>query len=101
MRDCKGIKIRFMLDFCLSSHKSKDFLPQPEVFWNLRLSHMSFLPFVFAVPVPSTLGFLSLPLLWVFFAWSFHCRSFCQVGLLLYLASISGWGEGRRGEGRG
>ena len=32
--------------------------------------------FVFAVPVSSTVGFLSLLLCWVFFTFSFHCRSF-------------------------
>ena len=41
MRDCKGIKI--LLAICPSSHSGEDFLPQPEVFWNLRLSHTSFL----------------------------------------------------------
>ena len=41
------------------------------------------LEFVFAVPVSSALGFLSLPLSWVFFALSFHHGSFWQVGLLL------------------
>ena len=40
MRGCKGIKI--LLAICPSSHTSKDFLLQQEVFWNLRLSHMSF-----------------------------------------------------------
>ena len=42
MRDCKGIKI--LLVICPSRHRGEDFLPQPEVFWNLRLSCMSFLP---------------------------------------------------------
>ena len=41
MRDCKGIKI--LLAICPSSHSGEDVLPQPEVFWNLRLSHTSFL----------------------------------------------------------
>ena len=41
----------------------------------------------FSVPISSTLGFLSLPLHWVFFTFSFHSRSFCQVGLLQCLAS--------------
>ena len=40
MRSCKGIKI--LLAICPSSHTSEDFLLQQEVFWNLRLSHMSF-----------------------------------------------------------
>ena len=35
--------------------------------------------FVSALPVSSMLGFLSLPLSWVFFIPSFHCGSFCQV----------------------
>ena len=35
---------------------------------------------VFAVPVSSTLGFLSLPLHWVFFAFSFHHGSFAELG---------------------
>ena len=46
---------------------------------------------VFAVPVSSMLGFLSLPLCWIFFMLSFHCKSFHWVGLLLWLASAS-WG---------
>ena len=59
-RDCKGIKI--LLAICSSNHRSEDFLPQPEVFWTLRLSRLSFLPLlVFAVPDSSTLGSLSLP----------------------------------------
>ena len=41
MRDCKGIKI--FLAICPSSHRSKNFLPKPEVSWNLRLSHLRFL----------------------------------------------------------
>ena len=42
MRDCKGIKI--LLAICPSSHRSEDFLPQPEVSWNLRMRCVSFLP---------------------------------------------------------
>ena len=45
--------------------------------------------FVFAVPVSSTRGFLSLPLHWVFFGFSFHHGSFHRVGLLLCLPSTS------------
>ena len=45
--------------------------------------------FVFAVPVSSTLGFMSLPLRWVFFLFHFHRGSFRWVGLLLCLASAS------------
>ena len=45
MRDCIGIKI--LIRICPFSHRSKDFLPQPEVFWNLRLSRVSFLPSLF------------------------------------------------------
>ena len=41
MRGCKGIKI--FLAICPSSHRSKNFLSEPEVSWNLRLSHVSFL----------------------------------------------------------
>ena len=50
---------------------------------------------VFAVPVSSTLSFLSLPLCWVFFMFSFHHWSFCWFGLLLCLSSTSrglSWG---------
>ena len=59
------------------------------------MSRVSFFAqFVFAVLVSSTLGFLSLPLCWVFFVFCFHRRSFCWVGLLLCLVSSSrGWGE--------
>lgn len=53
MRDCEGIKILLVIH--PSSHRSKDFLLQWEVFWNLRLSHMSFQLFVFIVPVSSSL----------------------------------------------
>ena len=54
-----------MLGICSSSHRSEDLLPQPEVFWNLRLSHVSFLlSSFFTVPVSSTMGLLSLPLCW-------------------------------------
>ena len=41
MRYCKGIKI--LLATRLSSHRCKNFLPQPEVSWNLRLSRVSVL----------------------------------------------------------
>ena len=60
MSDCKGIKI--LLAICPSNRRDEDFLPQLQVFWNLRLSHVSFAEFVFAVPVSSRLDFLSLPL---------------------------------------
>ena len=33
--------------------------------------------FVFALPVSSMLGLLSLPLCWIFFAFSFHLGGFC------------------------
>ena len=82
-RDCKGFKI--LLAICPSSHRSEDCLPQQEVFWNLRLSFVS--KFVFAVLVSSRLGFLPLPLHWVFFPFSFHRGSFCWVGFLLCSAS--------------
>ena len=39
MRDCKGIKI--LLAIYPSSREGEDFLPQPKVFWNLRLSCVS------------------------------------------------------------
>ena len=55
------------------------------------VSHELSAKLVFAVPVSSTLGFLSRPLHCVFFAFSFHHGSFCRVGLLLYLVSAS-WG---------
>ena len=59
MRDCKGNKI--LLGICPSSHRSEDLLPKPEIFWNLRLSLVSFLlSLFFNVPVSSVLGFLSL-----------------------------------------
>ena len=41
MRDYKGIKILLAID--PFSHRDKAFLPQQEVFWNLRLNHVSFL----------------------------------------------------------
>ena len=41
MRDCKGIKI--LLAICPSSQRSEDFLPQPDVLWNLRVSCVCFL----------------------------------------------------------
>ena len=43
--------------------------------------------FVFVVPVSIMLGFLSLPLHWDSFAFSFYHVSFHQVGLLLCLVS--------------
>ena len=46
--------------------------------------------FVLVVPVSSTLGFLSLPLHWVSFAFCFHHVSFPWVGLLLCLAPPCG-----------
>ena len=53
-------------------------------------SRLSFLPsLTFAVPVSSTLGFLSLPLRWLFFLFHFHRGSVRCVGLLLCLASAS------------
>ena len=76
MTDCKYIKI--LLAICPSSHRSEDLLPIPEVLWNPRLSHVSFLLILLcAVPVYSILGFLSLPLRWAFFMFSFHRGRFC------------------------
>ena len=70
-RDCKGT----------SRHRSEDILPSLEVFWNLRLSCVSFLlTSFFAVLVSSTMGLLSLPLRWVFFTFSFYHRSFAELG---------------------
>ena len=43
--------------------------------------------FVSALPVSSMLGFLSLPLHWISFVFSFHHMSLRQVGLLLCLVS--------------
>ena len=48
--------------------------------------------FVFVVPFSSMLGFLSLPLYWVSFAFSFQHMSFHQVVLFLCLVSAS-WGQ--------
>ena len=45
MIDCLGIKILWAI--CPPSHRGEDPLPYPEVFWNLRLSHVSFLPHLF------------------------------------------------------
>ena len=52
-------------------------------------SHELSVEFVFDVLVSSTVGFLSLPLCWVFLVFSFHCGSSHQVGLLLCSASAS------------
>ena len=63
MRDCKAIKI--LLAICPSSHRSEDFLSQPEL-WNMRLSCVSFL---------LTLFLLSWFAVW----WAschFHCAGF-------------------------
>ena len=88
MRDCKGIKIS--LAICPFSHRDEDFLPQPEFFWSLRMSRVSFLPSLFL-------------LAWFPARWAtchFHCAefssrsastmgAFTKVGLLLCLASAS------------
>ena len=64
-----------MLGLCPSSHRSE------EVFRILRLSRVSFLLCsFFAVPVSNTLGFLSLPLRWVFLVFCFYCGSFTELG---------------------
>ena len=69
MRDCKEITI--LLAICPSCHRGKGFLPQLEVSWNLRLSHVSFLPNLFCCPsfqhawllvTPTVLGFLHIHL---------------------------------------
>ena len=86
MRDYKGIKILLAID--PFSHRDKAFLPQQEVFWNLRLNHVSFLLSLFLLSqFPER--FLSLPLPWGFFGFSFHRGSFHRVGLLLCLPSTS------------
>ena len=93
MRDCKGIKI--LLVICPSSHRSEDLLPQPEVFWNLSLSCVSFLLSLFSLSwFPARWASCHFPCA----GFSLHsasiCGSFCQVGLLLFLASASGgWAE--------
>ena len=48
-----------------------------------------FAQLVFAVLVSGMLGFLSLPLRWVFFVFCFHRGSFWWLGLLLCLVSAS------------
>ena len=64
MRGCKGIKI--LLAICPSSHTSKDFLLQQEVFWNLTLSHMSFQLSLFLLS--------QFPARWA--SHHFHCAGF-------------------------
>ena len=50
--------------------------------------------FVFAVPVSSTPGFLSLPLCWVFFMFSFHHWSFADLDFFCAcLPPHGGWVE--------
>ena len=94
MRDCKGIKI--LLDICPSSHRGEDFLPQPKVFWNLRLSCMNVLPSLFLPSqFPACWASCYLPCAGFSSLFSFHWGSFCWVGLLLCLASASrvlSWG---------
>ena len=54
MRDCKEIKI--LLAICPSCHRGEDFIPH-QVSWNLRLSHVSFLPNLFLLSwFPACLG---------------------------------------------
>ena len=48
-----------------------------------------FAEFVFVVPFSKMLGFLSLPLYWVSFTFSFQHMSFRQVVLFLCLVSAS------------
>ena len=66
MRDYKGIKILLAID--PFSHRDKAFLPQQEVFWNLRLNHVSFLLSLFLLS-----GF---PALWA--SCHFHCAGFAS-----------------------
>ena len=88
-RDCKGIGI--LLAICPSRHRSEDLLPLPGVFWNLRLSRVSFLLSLFLLsPFPpcwASCHSLSLPLHWVFLMFSFYGWSFCRVWLLLCLVT--------------
>ena len=91
MRGCKRIKI--LLGLCPFSHRRQG---PPALTGGLLESETATWAFswvCFCCPcwVSSVLGFLSLPLHWVFFALSFHRGSFRQVGLLLCLASAS-WG---------
>ena len=70
-RDCKGIKIS------LGMSLQRGPLTRPEVFWYLKLGHVSFLPSLFfAVPVSSTIG---LPLRWIFFAFCIYRGSFAEL----------------------
>ena len=56
LRDCKGIKI--LLAIGSSSHRSEYFLPQLDVFCNLRLSRVSFLWVCFCCPAFQYVGLL-------------------------------------------
>ena len=76
MRDCKGIEI--LLAICPSSHRAEDFLPQLEVFWNLRLSHVSFLQSLFLLS-----RFLTH---WA--SCHFHCAGFLLIQLPLQEGSF-------------
>ena len=69
MRDCKGIKT--LLAICPSSHRREDLLREPEVFWNLRLSRVSFLPSLFLLS--------QFPAWWAYC--HFHCAGFSCVQL--------------------
>ena len=75
MRDCKGIKIFF-------NHMSYQSQERGPLTLTGGLLESETLPrelsaeFVLAVPFASTLGFLSFPLRWVFFMFSFCHRSF-------------------------
>ena len=93
MRYCKGIKI--LLATCLSSHRSKNFLPQPEVSWNQRLSRVSVLQSVFCCPgfqhagllvTSPVLGFLRIQLpLQELSSWASAVLGLCLVGAELRL----------------
>ena len=94
MRDCKGIKI--LLAKCPSSHRGEDFLPQPKVSWNLRLSRLSFLLSLFLLSwFPAcwaschfpALGFLhaQLPTQELLSSWASAVLSFCLMGVKLKL----------------
>ena len=89
MRYCKGIKI--LLAICHSSHRGEDFLPQPEVSWNLRLSRVSFLLKLFLLSwFPAHWAFCHFPVLGFFciqlppqelsLSWASAVLSLCLVG---------------------
>ena len=79
MRDCKGVKILLAMSF-QPWERGPPILTGGLLESEIEPYELS-AEFVFAVPVSSMLGFLSLPLHCVFFPLSLHCVSFCRVGL--------------------